>query len=372
MTTVTDPTELKIESIIGFKQNNTNTNSNNNNNKQTYNILTLGIIDGNMDENKCDIRDAENDQLYPQVPWSNIYTLHSLNEDKKLFKTGDRCYCVWQNFRTISVKVKHRKKSKIKKNQFRNKTLSSFTTTYYSAVFIKKDLRKKQVTVKYDVGTDGGDYILPVNVYIGDYAYPTVVKPQQATHSDALQLLLQNLISKSPECSYPLSITNNSQTQSQSQPQTATESTLQSRNSFDNTNTFESINKHELSKPAKKAHKKRKRKKRKVSKILRNTRKKAQSQRSGKSKTQINASTILEFVLRYQNNRNASEIFRNMKRDGFHVGKRPHIEKWVRHPPEFYRKIIAEKGYDYIKFSMTYLCTCEVVIGTAYHYTIEI
>ncbi len=58
---------------------------------------------------------------------------------------GDNCYAIRPNEKVVK----------------KNKIEHSYTTQYYYTTFIHKDLRKKQIQVKYTNGTDGHTYTLP-------------------------------------------------------------------------------------------------------------------------------------------------------------------------------------------------------------------
>eukprot|EP01084_Bolivina_argentea_P201265 344053_1 len=177
----TDPKTLEVGSIIGFKREYESNKSTTINNQ---NIITVGIIHGNININNCDICDIENDEIHRNVSWRKIYVLYSVNDDKKLFKNGDACYAVWGNAKQIKKRIEY-----------------SYTTEYYEAVFIHQDLRKKEITVQYKYGTKGETYSLPIDIKIYDFQYPTTVKPYIASYSEAyrkLKYLLSTPIQESP------------------------------------------------------------------------------------------------------------------------------------------------------------------------------
>eukprot|EP01084_Bolivina_argentea_P015017 28085_1 len=316
MTTVTDSSVLKIGSIIGFKppctQNNPNTN--------THNTITIGIIVDNININNCDIRDIHDDKLYKNVPWRSIYVLYSLEDDKQLFNKGDQCYAVWKEQKVIK----------------KNKIEYTYTTQYYQAIFMHKDLRKNEIQLKYRYGADGNIFTLPTYVTIYDFEYPTLVKPIIAAYSEAYRKL---------KLTFSSSISEDSKIE-ESKSGECTES-----NNFDNASQLQAVNNHELSKPAKIVQTKKKRQRLKVSKILKRTRQKARRRVSNDKPTQISASTKLIFVLAHKERGNASKILREMKNDGYIVGKRPRTSEWIGHGPQYFKKLIAEKG-DVYKFSL--------------------
>ncbi len=56
-----DPYELKVGSTIGFRP---EFNHNNSNRSNREDVISLGIIDGNIDFNNCDIKDLDNDKIH--------------------------------------------------------------------------------------------------------------------------------------------------------------------------------------------------------------------------------------------------------------------------------------------------------------------
>eukprot|EP01084_Bolivina_argentea_P201263 344051_1 len=397
----TDPHTLEIGSIIGF---NGKSESNKSTSINDHNIITVGIIHGNININNCDIRDIENDKIYPNISWKQIYVLYSLNDDQKLFKNGDKCFAVWGNVKQIKKRVEH-----------------SYTTEYYEATFIRKDLRKREVTVQYKYGTNGETHTLPVDIKIYDFQYPTTVKPYIASYSEAyrkLKYLLSTPIQESP------STHNNQDDMSEDEEQEAnnhssgdgtvvhvvvrvcvrfqtnscrfgsqcrfthvkkdnidqdkredeessvghSESSI-SENSgncvsvYDHASQLKEINTNELSKPKKRIKSKKARQKKRIKKILKKTRRKARVRTSATSHTQITASTKLEFLYRYRCKPNGSRVLLEMRRDGYIVGRHPKIYKWISKGIEYYKNLIAIKG-DVYKFSIYLLytlCICSVI-----------
>eukprot|EP01083_Nonionella_stella_P263179 894279_1 len=170
----TDPNILQAGSLVGFKPNTGNITSD-------TDTLLLGIIHGNINVNRCNVKDAADDIMHENVPWKNIYLLLSVHDNRYLFQQNESCYASW----------KHVGLSKNKKE-----TITIFTTEYYPSVFIHKDLRKKEIEVKYKHGTNGETFKLPVDLMIFDYQYPSTIKPIPALQSAAYQVLKTKIINE--------------------------------------------------------------------------------------------------------------------------------------------------------------------------------
>ena len=319
MPTLTVSDSLSVGSIVGYITEDST--------EATQSVIAVGIVK-KYTKSHCLLTDIEDDRNSAFVPWSDVYLLHSLNDKKRLFKKGETCYALWQNV------------TEIEKKNGKKKQLTSFTTEYYKALYVRQDLRKKggHIFITYCYGADG-EFILPLNASIYDYEYPTVIKPVPAVGSELLAALLFTVDASDSDSDLYLP---------DCDPAPAP------LDHAVNIEELETNNSAYFEKPAKTVETKNQRRKRRIRLILRSAQSKAGRASKGTSKTQISAAVKLEFMRRHALIGNASKVFRTMRKDGYNMGKSPRISDWVKNGVAHYEQLIADRG-DVYKFSLKYV-----------------
>ncbi len=140
----------------------------------------------------------------------------------------------------------------------------------------------------------------PMQQYMHDCEYPSVIKPIIAAYSEAYRLLRQTFQD------YWVDASSVSNTNSQS-----TETHIQNivSETFDNSAELQKVNNEAILKSAKIQQTKKQREKLKVSKIIKKTKKQARRRINTSSPTSISASTKIIFLLTYQQTGNASKVW---------------------------------------------------------------